>query len=98
MRYSQSKRINTENIRKEKERPGIYIIQNRNKSDIYIGVSENIQHRLQAILYGRADYNQVKKKKKLRRNASYYRRAYTNIEKARKIENRRKSEMRYNDL
>jgi len=98
MRYSQSKRINTENIGKEKERPGVYIIQNRNKSDIYIGVSENLKHRLQAILYGRADYNQIKKKKKLRRNASYYRRAYTNIEKARKIEHRKKDGMRYNKL
>lgn len=98
MRYSEPKPINTENIGKEKRKPGLYVLLNKNHEEIYIGSSTQLRHRLKAVLYGRSDYAQVQGKQQIRREASYYERAYTPIQKARRIEKRRKSEMKFNDL
>lgn len=98
MRYSEPKKINTENIEKEKRQFGIYILLNRYKNPIYIGTSTQLKHRLKAILYGRSDYAQIKEKKELREEAFYYKRAYTSEAKGRKIENRRKENLKYNEL
>ena len=98
MRYSEPKPINTENIGKEKRKAGIYVLLNRNHSEIYIGSSTQLRHRLKAVLYGRADYAQVNGKQQIREEACYYERAYVPIEKARRIEKRRKPEMKYNEL
>lgn len=96
MKYSDIKRINTENIGKEKRKPGLYILLNSRKNPIYVGSSTQLKHRLKAILYGRADYNQVQEKRKLRKKASYYKRAYMEIDKARKIEKKKKQGLKFN--
>ena len=98
MRYSELKPINTENVGKEKRKPGLYILVNQYGNEIYIGSSTQLRHRLKAVLYGRSDYAQVPGKQKIRKEATHYKRAYTPIEKARRIEGRRKKEMKYNEL
>lgn len=98
MRYSEPKPINTKKIGKEKRKAGLYILLNRYRNPIYIGSSTQLRHRLKAVLYGRADYAQVNGKQEIRQEAQYYERAYVPIEKARRIEKRRKPEMKYNEL
>ncbi len=96
MRFSSAKKINFENIKKEKKESGLYIILDKNKKELYVGSSKNIQHRLEAIRYGRADYVQVDSKRILRKNAVYYKTLYTSIKKARKKEKGLKKELEFN--
>lgn len=97
MRYSNPRKLTTENIREyERKDTAVYFLLNRYKNPIYVGHSKNLQHRLKAIVYGRADYDQFKHKRTLKKKAKYYKRAYTKLSKARKIETKKKKEMRYN--
>lgn len=98
MRYSDPKRITHDNIEHEDRDSGLYIYENRNHTEIYVGSSTQLRHRLKAILYGRADYEQVPEKQSLKEEAVYYKTAYMPIGKARKIEKRKKKDMRFNQL
>ena len=76
--------------------PGIYKLYDRNRRIIYTGSSHQIGHRLEAVLYGRADYAQVPSKAWLRRAVRYYSVRYMGIETARKEEKKSKKNCRYN--
>jgi len=86
MTFSKIKKLDLENIKKEKMNSGIYKLLNRNKKVIYIGVSNKAKHRLFAVLYGRSDYVQVQGKMSIRNKTKYYQVLYTNIKNARKLE------------
>lgn len=92
------KAINLENIKKVAGAPGNYYLYDKNKTRIYIGWSKNLQHRLFALLYGRADYAQVKSKVILRKQAKYFLVKYISISGARKIEKKKKKNLKFNIL
>lgn len=98
MRFSNTKEFTKENLNEEKEEPGAYIYVDKNGKPIYIGVAEEMQERLEAGYYGRADYAQVERKKTLRRKIRGYRTCYTTLERARSLEHSKKDEMRFNQL
>ncbi len=90
MKFSNPKRLNLENVKKERMSSGVYKLLNRNKRVIYIGVSTQLQHRLFAVLYGRSDYVQIAGKMKIRNSSKFYQVVYTSIESARSIEKKLK--------
>lgn len=92
------KAINLENIKKVSPAPGNYYLYDKNKKRIYIGWSKNLQHRLFALLYGRADYAQVKSKFILRKEAKFFLIKYVSIAVARKIEKKKKKNLKFNRL
>ena len=94
MRFSKPKKLSLENLKKERLSSGVYKLLNRNKTVIYVGVSHQIQHRLFAVLYGRADYEQILGKMKIRNASKYYQVIYTNIENARSLERKIKKKNR----
>lgn len=98
MQWSNPKKLTRNNLNKEKERPAVYVILDQAKDPIYIGSSKRLRHRLEALYYGRADYNQVDHKKEMRQEAVYFIRQYTNIERARRIEKQEKPNLKFNDL
>ena len=90
------KAINLENIKKVNSAPGYYYLYDKNKKRIYIGNSHNLQHRLFALLYGRSDYVQVKSKVILRKKAKFFLVKYMTIKAARKIEKKKKKNLKFN--
>lgn len=86
MKFSEIKKLDLDHLKKEKMNSGIYKLLNRNKRVIYIGVSNKIQHRLFAVLYGRSDYVQIDGKMKIRNSTKFYQIKYMEIQKARKLE------------
>lgn len=91
MKFSKIKKLNLENLKKEKMNSGIYKLLNRNKTVIYVGVSNKVKHRLFAVLYGRSDYVQIDGKMKIRNSTKYYQILYTDIKNARKLEKKLKN-------
>lgn len=99
MRFSDPKKLDRDTILQEdKGENGVYILLDEDKNPLYIGHSGNLPERLMAVYYGRSDYAQVEKKKKLSRLAEYYRTVYISEKRAKKLERRKKSEMRFNQL
>ena len=98
MRFSKLKKINLENIKKEKYQPGVYKLFNKNKKCIYVGSSQRLKHRLEAHLYGRSDYRQVNGKMKLHKEHIYYATCYCDIYCARGYEKKNKKNYKYNIL
>ena len=98
MRISDPKKFTQDKIEHEKQESGAYIYLNEAGEAIYIGVSEDVEERLLAGYYGRADYSQVEEKRQLRKQIREYRTVYTDIERARKLEHNKKDEMRFNQL
>lgn len=94
MPSSNIKKLNLENIKKEKMSSGIYKLFNRNKKLIYIGVSKILQHRLFAVLYGRSDYVQIKGKMRISNSSKFYQVQYIPIGKARILEKKLKKKNR----
>ncbi len=92
------KKINLENIKKVAAAAGYYYLYDKNKNRIYIGWSKNLQHRLFALLYGRADYAQVKSKMILRKQAKYFLVKPTSLKVARIIEKKNKRKFKFNKL
>lgn len=85
-KFSNPKKLNLKNLKKEKMRAGTYKYLDKNKKIIYSGVSKKVQHRLFANFYGRSDYAQIPQKAKIRKKTIYYQVKYTPIKNARKIE------------
>ena len=92
------KAINLENIKKVAAAAGNYYLYDKNKTRIYVGSSKDLQHRLFALLYGRADYAQVRTKAILRKKARFFLVKYIKISSARKIEKKKKKNLKFNKL
>jgi len=90
------RKITLDAIKSVSKKAGYYYLYNRNKKKIYIGVSHDLQHRLFALYYGRADYAQIKGKDKLRRAAFFFSVRYMSIAAARKFEKSHKSKLQFN--
>lgn len=86
MKFSNHRKLNLENLKKERLSSGIYKLLNRNKKVIYVGVSHQLQHRLFAVFYGRTDYVQISGKMSIRNSTKYYQVIYMEIGKARVYE------------
>jgi len=96
LRFSNLKRLNLINVKKERHESGIYKIYNRRKNLIYVGTSTKLKHRLEAHLYGRSDYRQVAGKMELLKQSYYYATAYTDIHTARRTERNIKQYCKFN--
>jgi len=92
------KLIRKSNIEKESYRPGNYRLYNAKGKMIYTGSSKRVKHRLEALLYGRADYAQVDGKDGLRHQAKYYDVEYMPIKEARWKEKKAKIRCKFNRL
>jgi predicted GIY-YIG superfamily endonuclease len=96
--FSGLKRLTYENVKKEKYRSGVYKIYDCHKKCIYVGVSHRIRHRLEAHLYARSDYRQVRGKMKLHKESYYYSVCYCSINTAREKEHSLKRNCKFNKL
>ena len=98
MRYSDPRRLKYSEVKNEDNESGIYKLLDKDRNVIYVGHSKCLRHRLKAVMWKRADYDQVDGKHDLHREAEFYSRAYTDLERARRIERKLKKKLKYNKL
>ena len=89
------KKLNKEEIKEIKNKPGIYKIFSCDNKLLYIGRSKILKHRLQSY-YQKDDFTVNKTKKKLRKESCKFTFRYMTDKKARKIEKKLKTNVKFN--
>lgn len=85
------RRLNHKNIKAVRNRPGFYRLYDEDGHKIYDGSSKRLENRLHACHYGRADYDQLPHKRRLRREAKFFDVEYMDTESARAKDRKIKS-------
>ena len=91
------KLLNKKNIALVKNITGWYKIYNKNGKLEYVGISEQLRHRLQSY-YQKDDFSVNRTKKALRPHAQYYTVKYTTLAQAKKIEKSIKGKTPHNKV
>jgi excinuclease UvrABC nuclease subunit len=89
-------KLNKENTSKLENKPGVYTLHScKTKKPVYVGISKVLKHRLSS--YHQKDtLSAHPSKRRLRRAACSFSFRYTDLDKAKKVELRKKDKMKYN--